>query len=165
MATVIDGDLEVSRHFNARTITLPASTVTDASVLAAANIAASKLEHQYQPLYAQASATTAAAATVAIWRVFGETGSVVAVEAGLVSPNVGAAACTVDIKKNGTTILTGTIPLTSAEIARQSVAGTLNLSAAALVDGDMLEVVTTATAGGGTLGTGLFVSLKIREKA
>ena len=165
MATEIDGDLVVMRHLSARTMSIPASTVVDASVAAGANVAASKLEHQYQPLYAQASATTAAAATIAIWRVFGETGSVVAVEAGLVSPNVGAATCTVDVKKNGTTILTGTISLTNAQVARESVAGTLDLTAAALVDGDMLEVVTTATAGGGTLGTGLFVSLKIREKA
>jgi hypothetical protein len=152
----IQGSLYVQGGF-----TPPANSIVDASVAASAAVAATKLQHQHRAIYAQGSSTTAAAATQVIFAVFGATGTVVNFEAGAVVPNVGAATCTVDLKKNGTSILGAAISLSSSQTARQLVAATI--SNTALVAGDVLEVVVTATAGGGTLAQGLFATLTVNE--
>jgi hypothetical protein len=67
---------------------------------------------------------------------------------------------TVDLRKNGTTVLSAVITLNNANTARVAVAGALSVTT--LVAGDVLEVV-TATAGGGTLATGVFAIVTVNE--
>jgi hypothetical protein len=73
---------------------------------------------------------------------------------------VGGATGTVDIKKNGTTILTGTISIDNTLAARTELAGTLS-GTPTVQPGDVLEAVVTANVGGGTLPTGLAVSVAV----
>jgi len=65
--------------------------------------------------------------------------------------------------KNGTTILSATADFSSSDAARAVKTGTLSVTSYA--DGDVFEVVITATAGGGTLGTGVYVGLELSEVA
>ena len=95
--------------------------------------------------------------------VYGTTGTVVAFEVGSVTACTGDSTITVDLHKNGASILTGVITLDSANTAYIVEAGTL--SSATLADGDVLEVVVNATVGTGTLGNGVFASCIIREDA
>jgi hypothetical protein len=156
-----DEDLYVNGNFAAKSMSVPLGAVADAQVAAGAEIATSKLRHKHKKSISQAG--TAATETRAIHVCAGLTGTAVSFAAGLIAANSGAATVSVDLKKNGTSILTAPISLTTTPAARTLLAGTI--SSGALVVGDWLEVVITATAGGGTLGTGLFVQLEIDEGA
>lgn len=160
---VFPSDVLIQGTLTPTTINLPASSVTNTAVAAAAGISASKLQHAHRAVLAQGSASNAAAQTQVLHVVVGATGTVQAVKAGAVVPAVGAATATVDIKKNGTTILSAPISLSSAQTARQLVSGTITVPAVAV--GDVLEIVITATAGGGTLAQGLFAAVDIFEDA
>jgi hypothetical protein len=67
----------------------------------------------------------------------------------------------VDLQKNGVSILSAPVTLNSSGTNYVSQAATI--SSAGLVAGDVLEVVTVATAGGGTLPTGVFAAARITE--
>lgn len=115
--------------------------------------------HQHAKHYAQNG--TAAAATVAVHECRGATATVRQVRVGSVVACIGDSTVTVDVKKNGSTILSSTVQLDSGNTAYVSEAGTINTSS--LASGDVLTVVVTVSAGTGTLATGLWVELRIDE--
>jgi len=141
---------------------LPDESIGDDHVEAGAGIQQSKLEHQHRASYGQPN-TTATTETVVLF-VARAGGTVLQFVGGMVGANVGAATVTFDLKKNGTTVLTGVVTLDSADAAYATVAGTL-VATPTYVAGDVFTVVITATAGGGTLGTGAFCSMTSKEDA
>lgn len=126
-------------------------------------LAATKQQQQYIEHYSQESGTTATAEDRVIHTVYGDDGTIVAFEAGCVVACVGNATVSVDLHKNGASILSSAIELDSADAAYAVVAGTID--DADIEDGDVLEVIVTVSAGTGTLGKGVFASLVIREDA
>lgn len=158
----LTGDTYVDGTLKARAMDIPAGTIIDSDVSASAGISASKLQHQYQPTWSQPN-TTATAETRVLHRVFGATGTVSGFKAATIAACIGDSTITVDLKKNGSSILSAPIVLDNANTARVAEAGTI--STPSVVAGDELEVVITVSAGTGTLGTGLSVSLKVREDA
>lgn len=136
----------------------PTGCITNDAVVAAAGIVATKLQIQYNKTYFKAG--TAASETAPMHEAYAA-GTVIAVKAGSVAIAVGAATVVVDIKKNGTTILTGTFQLDNGNTAYVSEAGTI--SVASYVAGDVFTAVIVATAGGGTIPTGLWITLVLRE--
>lgn len=163
MASRIDDDVFVRGRLSMRTIDLPDGAVSDSDVAADAAIGAAKLEHQHAINYSQASGTTAAAETKVVHTVQGTAGSLVSIKAGMVTPCSGDATVTVDLHKNGSSILTSTITLDSTQTARELVTGTIDTATTA--DGDVLEIVITVSAGTGTLGSGVFAIVVAREDA
>lgn len=139
--------------------------LTDAHVLADANIDATKLQHDHRGMFAQESGTTAAAEERVVHVVKGATGTVKKVAAGAVVANIGAATCTIDVHKNGATIMSATFDLTSGEAAYELVVGTIDPAKEAVVAGDVIEVILTVAAGGGTLATGVFCYVDVFEEA
>lgn len=75
---------------------------------------------------------------------------------------VGGATLSIDILKNGSTILSAPIAMSSSTALRTAVTGTL--SSAAVAAGDVFEVSVTATTGGGTLPVGLITELIFDEE-
>jgi len=144
-------------------INLPAGNIIDANVNGAANIDADKLEHTHRKMYSLSG--TAASVTIPIHSVIGATARRLQVVAGSIAIAVGAATVTIDVKKNGTSVMTGATPhtLDSANVAR--VAEALSITTTTAVAGDLFELVVVATAGGGTIPTGLFVEFQIDEVA
>ena len=140
-------------------VSLPASVVSNANVAAGAAIATDKLRHKHRKTYAQSG--TAASVTIPIHHVIGATADNLSCKAGSIAIAVGAATVTIDLKKNGTTVLTGVTTLDTGNTARVGEALGVNVFSA--VTGDLYELVITATAGGGTLPTGLFVEFEIDE--
>jgi hypothetical protein len=132
-------------------------------IKSAAGVEATKLEHQHRIPYAQPN-TTATTETRVLYVCYGLTARVIDFRAGSIVACIGAATITLDVKKNGTTILSSVLTLNNANTARVAVAAALSGSPT-LVAGDVLEVVVTATAGGGTIGTGLFANLTVEEDA
>jgi hypothetical protein len=158
----VQGSLSVTGRLTASQFDLPADSVNNAHVVATAAIAATKLQHRNPHRYSQPN-TAATAETRVLHRCYGLTGTVVAVHAGSIVAAIGAATVTVDIKKNGTTILSAVITLDNANSAYVGEAGTLSVTS--LAQGDVLTAVLTATAGGGTLPTGVYVEVIVDEDA
>lgn len=161
--TRVEGDLYINGNLSSKTATPAAGSIVNASVASNAGISATKVQHQHRHVFTQPN-TSATSETKAIYVCYGATGTVIAFSAGSIAAAVGAATVTVDLKKNGSSILTAVITLDNANTARVVEAGTLTGSTS-LVAGDLLEVVTVATAGGGTLPTGVYAVVTINEDA
>jgi len=159
--TELEGPVHVKGMLTAASVVLPAGTVTDAMVNASAAIDADKLQHRHHVTWSNESATAAADGAWVVHVVRGTTASVVSFEAGCVVACVGAATVDVDLLKNGASILTAAISIDSGDAAYAKVVGTI--ASAALVDGDVLEISVDETAGGGTVGKGVFASLALDE--
>jgi hypothetical protein len=145
----------------AKTLIPSAECVGNSHVAAGAGLAASKLEHQHRKTYVQDG--TAVAATIPLAVIQGPTARVISIKAGTIGLNAGNATITIDLKKNGVSILTAVITLDSSKTARTLYAGTLTSTAG--VAGNWLEAVIAVAAGTGTLGTGLCVQLDWDEDA
>lgn len=158
--STIDGDLRVSGTFTAGTMSVPASSVGDSEVEAAANVASSKLEH-----FHNINAMVFDHATDVVTRRIGVfcANSVCTIDEVAVYVTVAAGAATtvaVDLLKNGSTILTGTMDITNALAAHTLLAGTLE--SATLAADDKLEISATLT--GTNEPKGLNAVLRIRER-
>ena len=140
---------------------LTPGTVNDADLAASANLDATKMRHQYCPVFAQANSAAASDTGRVIHVVKGTTGTLVAFRAGSIVAATGNATVTVDLKKNGTTMLSAVITLDSGNTAYVLEEGTLSVTA--VVAGDVLTLVIVATVGTGTLPTGLFAEVVVRE--
>lgn len=155
MSGLIDGDLTVRGTLNVGAITLPANSIDQASqIKAGVNIPADKTEQRFFPSWQQPnSAATTETRTLFVARRAGTLNEVIA---GSIAKAVGDATVTVDVKKNGTTVLAAVITLDSANTNRIVEAGSVS-GGGTFVAGDWFEVVITATIGTGTLPTGVFV--------
>lgn len=142
-------------------ITLPADAVSLSSqVKAGANLNADKLEQRYSPAWSQPnSAATTETRTVFVARRAGTLNEFIA---GSIAKAIGDSTVTLDLKKNGTTVLSAVITLDSANTARIVEAGAIS-GGGAFVAGDWFEVVIVATAGTGTLPFGVFAQLELDQ--
>lgn len=115
--------------------------------------------HQHSKSYGQTG--TAVAATIPIHIVAGATGTLRAIKCALVAACTGNATVSVDVKVNGTTVLSAPMSLTLTETAYEVVAGTI--SSADVVTDDVITVVVVVSAGTGALGTGLAALVVLDE--
>lgn len=137
----------------------PDGFLTNAKVQAGAGISASKLERGRLLEYRGVGTVTSD--TIPLGEMFGA-GSIKSVRiylAGLAC--AGGATVTVDIKKNNTTILTVVMTLNDTKAVREVVDGTLSVTS--YVADDIFDAVVVATAGGGTVGKGLYIGLVTDE--
>ena len=141
--------------------TIPNNSVNDAKVASLAGIQASKLQQQRNVVYGQPGGAISFTDRQVIAVVNGATGLLAGFKAGSKTACVGAATITLDLQKNGVTMLSAVITLNNANTAYVSVAAALAVTA--MVAGDVLEVVVTATAGGGTIGSGVFCEAVFNE--
>jgi hypothetical protein len=156
----MSGNLYVAGTLQAQTLVPSTGSVSNTHVADAAAIEHTKLRHRHVLTYGQSG--TAAAATVPI-HLAHAAGTILAVSAGVIGAHVGDSTTTVDVKRQGTSILTAPIVLDSGNAARTEEAGTLDGAQDDVTAGDLLEVVVTVNAGTGTLGTGLFVNVVVSE--
>jgi len=149
MGSTIENDFYASGTWTFRTIVLPSACILNANVGAGAAIAASKVVHRHIKHFHQDD--SAASAIIPIHEVHGATGTIIGLKCGSVVVAIGAATVTIDLLKNGVSILTSVLVLDSANTIRVLEAALI--ANAALVDGDWLDLSITAAAGGGTLPT------------
>lgn len=160
--SMIEGDVFVTGSLSAQSMNVPANAVGNAEVEAAAGIEASKLQHQYGPCFSQASADATAEERV-IHVVKGATGTIVAFRAGFRTAPDGSSSCDVDLKKNGTTILTAEITLDDSYTAYQLVTPA-GFTSTSLVAGDVLSVQVKDIVSSNPP-EGVFAQLVLREDA
>lgn len=162
--TVIQGDVIVQGNVSARSISNPAGGMHNAGIFNGVPgdyIDPNKMGHQRNVHFSQDSATTAVAETKSIAVVNGTSGVLQKFSAGSVAICIGAGTITIDLKRNGTSLLSAPLVLNSSNTARVPVEATI--ATPSLAQNDLLEVVMTAAAGGGTIGTGAFARLVFTE--
>ncbi len=160
MSGIIDGDLQVRGNVNCNSITLPLNAIDSAGqIKAGLNLPAEKFEQRFFPAWSQPnSAATSETRTLFVAR---RTGTINEVVAGSIAKAIGDSTVTIDIKKNGSTILNAVVTLDNANTARIVEVGSIN--SGAFVAGDWIEAVITATLGTGTLPTGVFLQLEVDQ--
>jgi hypothetical protein len=161
MANTIES-LNVTGQLRAGSVVLPADCVTDTNVNGSSPLAAAKTRHRHLRTLAQAHGT-AATAERRVVHVAHAAGTVSAFRVGPVVAAVGDSTATLDLYKNGTTVLSGTVVVNSSKAAYSKTTGTV--SSAAYVAGDVFEVVQTISAGTGTLPQGVFADAVFDELA
>ena len=161
----LEGDHYVNGNLAAKTMTIPASAVSNTHIAANAGLSASKQEHRFSQTYSQAAGVTAADEDKAVHIVYGSTGEIIGFEAGSGGVCVGDGTITVDLRKNGVTnsLLSAAIVLDSSNTAYVAEAGTIGT--ADVVDGDVLQVVVATAKTSGTVGTGVFARIIFNEDA
>jgi hypothetical protein len=175
MGDYVDGDLRVKGTVTAAGLNLQNATITDAMIQAAANLAASKLEHQHAITYRQKTGADVVTETVDLHIARGNTGSVIGVDVVATTAPVGTGTpatdkkFTVNVLKGNqstgfATVLTAVVTIDSTVANRQVVAASL-VASPALAAGDTIRVVVTASGSTGSQGQGLVVNVNVREKA
>lgn len=161
---VIPNDVHVDGNLSAKTATMPSGSITNAMIAALAGISASKLQKRTYADYQQVHGSAATTQRIVIHRVKGATGTINSFKCLTSVLNIGAATISVQLKKNGSNILSAATVLDTENTAfiAEDAAG---FTSASLVAGDVLEVDITATAGGGTLGQGFYCVAEIDEDA
>jgi hypothetical protein len=163
-----EGDFYVNGNISCLTLTPPASSITNNSIVANAQIAASKtVRHESLNLEIAAPGTAITAATKLAHIVRGATGTLVGIQAAITTVATGAdRTITVDLLKSSgggafATVLSSTIGFTNVSAVRTAVSGIL--SSAGLVAGDILEIVVTVAGAAGAQAAGLLVTLTFEE--
>lgn len=143
------------------TVALPDNCIGDGQVSPNDPLDCDKVRHQYAGSLVQAHGT-AAVAERRIVRVVQGDGEIVSVNTVPVVAATGDSKVTIDVKLNGTTVLTGTYLIDSGDAAYDLVPGTL-VASPDIVAGDVIEVIQTVSAGTGTLPQGLATVVETRE--
>jgi hypothetical protein len=162
----VDGDMHVSGTLSAGNIQIPAGSVDNADVEAAAGIEATKLMHQYALSYHQTTGSDVAAGQGFI-HTFRSASSIVAMDVTpITAPTTGDKKFSVDLHKGSVgsafaTVLSAVITIGQTDVDRTSQAAVI--SATTAIDGDMLKVVVTSTGSTGNQGKGVLVTVWTRE--
>ncbi len=161
-SSTITGDLIIRGNLHPTSFTPPSGSITDDAVLSAAGIAADKLEHQYvHTMWLCDHATDFAATRRAIHAVYGATCTLIGFSAGCTVLAGATTTVTIDLLKNGSTVLTTTITLDSTNTVY--VLEDAVILTAAGVAGNLYEV--NATISGTNEPKGVYVQLALREDA
>lgn len=161
--TNIDSDVNVRGNLTATTMTIPSGSVVDASINPGAGVEATKLQHEHVGKTEPNGATTTAAVAQGCLHVCrGPTAQIQDFSVLVRTAAIGAATVTIDLWKNGVSILSGTYNITSGLAAY--VLHSIAVTSANLVAGDVVEMaITAAAAGGGTLPKGVLGVLTVYE--
>jgi hypothetical protein len=163
---LLNNDLHVNGTLSCKTFNPPSGSITNAAVLAAAGIDASKVVSRKSLAVSQAPGTAVVAATTHL-HIVRAAGTVVAVEAATETPATGAdRTVTVDLQKSTSagafaTVLSAPITLNNTSTARTVYSGAI--SSTAVVDNDLLRLVVTVAGAAGAQAQGLLVTVTLDE--
>lgn len=148
------------------TVTLPDGTITNAMVNSGASIAAAKAVHRSPIVYYQAEGSDVASATASIYHAR-TAGEIVAVEVcPITAPTGGDKQFTVDVKNGDAStafasVLSAVVTVDNTSVDKTPQTGTV--SSATIADGDILQVVVTASGSTGSQGQGVTVVIWVNE--
>ncbi len=152
-----NGDMVVRGTLVPTRLVVPVACVKSASIEPGSNLDADNLESRFCASHAQPnSAATTETRTLFVAR---RAGTINEIIAGSIAAAIGDSTATIDVKKNGTTVLSSAIVLDNSNTARTPEVGTIS-GDGIFAAGDWFEVVITISAGTGTLPTGVFVQIE-----
>jgi hypothetical protein len=143
----LEGDVYINGTLSAKNFNPPDNSITrQEQVAAGINLDASKVEHRYVKTEALTDhATDSAVVRRVVHVVQGATATIQSFSAGVTVAATSTGVCAVDLKVNGSSVLSATITLDSANAAFSQEAGTL--ADADLVAGDVVEISIDSTSG------------------
>lgn len=151
-----------------KTFNPPNSCITDAAVLAGANIQATKLEH-LNPLTYQQSPGSAVVAATQLLKIIRAPGTISAIDVITTTAATGAdRTVTVDLQKSTgggafATVLSAVVTLNNTSVAKTVYSG--SISSASVVAGDILQLVVAVAGAAGAQAQGLQVTVTEKEYA
>jgi hypothetical protein len=155
----IQGNFHVAGKLTSESMSIPSGTVNNSAVASDAALAASKLQQHHCATYHEGSGTNATDKTVILHKVKGANGTLKSFRVDCVSACTGAATVTVDLQKNGVSVLDAVITLNSG-----TTAATGTITSDSVVANDKLTAVIDATISGtDAAAAGLFVELRVDE--
>lgn len=154
MGTTFDGDVHVMGRLTCGTFVAPSDSISDSAVGTVTPIAATKTVRRGRAMYSVEAATIPTAGTYPIHLAYAD-GIVKAFKVTQVLACLAGATVTVDLKKNGSTILSATVQQTDAHADGEVLSGALNGALDDYLADDQFTVVISVAAGGGTLAKGL----------
>lgn len=165
---IINNDLHVAGALTCRSFKAPQGSIDDTAIQSGANIAAGKLEHQFDLSLSTDPDAEITAITRDLRIIHGASGSIVAVKASITGAAATGGDRTVSIDlQNGdasgpfVSVLSAPIQFTGADAVRTVKQGAVNTPA--LAAGDILRVVVSVAGTLGLQAKGLIVSVSIRE--
>lgn len=144
-------------------VSVPPSSFGDTEFNNANPLTAAKQQHQYRPRLSQAHGTNASNERRVV-HVAKANGSVVDFVAGVTVAAVGDSEVSVDLLKNGTSILDDPVEVTAGD-EDDVMTGTIASGQANYVTGDVFEIRIISTAGTGTPPQGAYGQPTFREAA
>lgn len=154
----------------AGTLTLPDQSVDNAAIKTGADVDSDKLEHKHPISVELAEQATEVVNIEKLIHVSRVTGSIVALEAAIVSVPGTGNSFTLDLQKSTgggafSSVLTSTLEFTSSSSALTPGAAVIDSSAASLADGDILKLVVSCTSDTNGNAEGLVVTVTLKEDA
>lgn len=157
----VDGNLYVSGEGKFGSFVLPTNSVDDSNIKTTNPITAEKMYHQHQKNFCQKHTETAAVERRVIHTAY-DAGVLESFRVFATVANIGDSTVTVNLYKNGSTILSSVPVLDSGDAAYTGIVlGTF--SATPYVANDVFEIVVTVSAGTGTLAKGVNAEFISRE--
>lgn len=152
----VEGDIRARGAVIADQLIPTTGTVGNNEVKTSDPLEADKLYHRQMLVYSQkhGTATIAERKVIYVAKEAGDWGDFLV---GVVVACIGDSTITVNLYKNGTTVLNAAVVLDNSNVAFAKEQGTF--ADDVFVANDVLEIVVTVSAGTGTLGQGLFVLL------
>lgn len=160
--SVLNADIHVAGTLTANNMVIPGNAVGNSQFKTGDPLAVTKQVHRVYPALKQTHGGAAVAQREVV-RIAHAAGTVSAVRAGVTVASTVDAEITVDVRKNGVSILASPLVLDSTDTAFTSALA--SISTASYSAGDFLEVVVTVDVAGGVLGQGLRVELVCDEAA
>jgi len=164
MGSRVDGSLHVAGNLTSNSLTVPAGTVLNSHVGAAAAIDETKLEHQHRIHYGGYNVMVMPIVAV-VYVCHGDTATVLEVEAGTQTVCTGNSTITVTISRHRASVTATEVAsiVLDADNTVFLAEADSSLTNTSMVDGDVLVVSVAVSPGTGSLGTGLFVSITLAE--
>jgi hypothetical protein len=163
--STINGNLYVAGILQPAQLAAPPNSIGDSSVITpaagVAGIQTSKTNHRQHVRYSQAEGAAVVTESRIVWITHGTAGTVISLNGALKVACIGAATITVDLKKNGTSVLASVLTFNSS--APIMAAENTSIATGPTAAGDVFEIVVTATVSSGTLGQGLYAEAIIDE--
>lgn len=156
-----DEDVLITKTLAPARLTAPIGCIPDNAVPAGANINATKLMHRHEPVYTQQSGANVASERRFFYMARGSAETIQQIQVAVKQAITGNSTVTVDILKNGVSILSAVTTINNTLAAFANLAAAVTTSG--MVQGDCLEVNVVATAGTGTLPQGLVVLAQIDQ--
>jgi hypothetical protein len=159
----LDGDLVVQGLASFAAVAMPADSIGNNEIGTDDPVEAEKMRHRHNPAWRRPFSETAATYREVVHVAYGD-GVLKSFQIGAGVVAAGDSTATVNLFKNGVTVLSGVPLITSTEVVRELVVGTINPSLAAYVAEDVFEVSMTVSAGTGTLPKGMFALMVFDEE-
>lgn len=157
----LPGDIYVDGELTAQSMDYPTGSIRAVHIDPMTQLSSVLIEQQYVRDVRQFGAVVNRTEPIHVAIAAGE---VLSIDAGMIVPPTLTATVTIDLLKNGVTILSSTLVINNGLVARDTATTGITGGSEDYVAGDWFDVQTTIATPTGVIGSGLFIRVVFREK-